>query len=152
MELRIRRMTAADLDRAMEIARGLKDAPQWRASAYMAAVDAEGVPRRIAVVADEAQIGVVGFAVASVVAPEGELETIAVAAEGQRRGIGGRLFAVLAEELSMAGVTDVHLEVRGSNAAALAFYRALGFREMGRRVRYYTEPVEDALLLGLWLK
>jgi ribosomal-protein-alanine N-acetyltransferase len=152
--LRIRRMTAADVDRVMEIARGLMDAPQWGASAYLNALNAEGVPRRIAVVAEAATDSgaVLGFAVGSVVAPEGELETIAVAAVGQRRGVGRLLFAELAEELSAAGLRDVHLEVRGSNAVALAFYRALGFQETGRRPRYYTEPVEDSLLLQLRLK
>lgn len=148
-EMRIRPMRAADVERVMEIARGLKDAPQWAASAYRAALDGEGVPRRIALVAETAESGmVVGFAVASLVAPEAELETIAVVAEGQRRGVARRLWAAMAEELRVAGVTVVHLEVRASNSAALGFYRAEGFVEAGRRPRYYADPDEDALLLG----
>jgi ribosomal-protein-alanine acetyltransferase len=209
-EVRIRQMNEADLDRVMEIAEGLKDAPHWTRAAYRAAMDAGGV-RRVALVAEELGAGakahadlqldsaelkppqrlrpvagdpgkschdtklaqgevfqesvkpgadreqesfgrvVVGFAGASVVLPEAELETIVVAREWQRRGVARRLFAALVEELSAAGVQDVHLEVRGSNGAAMGFYRTLGFVEMGRRRGYYADPVEDAVLFRLKL-
>jgi ribosomal-protein-alanine N-acetyltransferase len=154
-EFSIRRMTAADVDPVMEIAQALKGAPQWPASAYLAAVNAEHLPARVALVAEEAHANsgvVLGFAVASVLAPEAELETIAVAAKHQRRGLARRLLAGVAKELSAAQVTDVHLEVRGSNSPALAFYHALGFEVSGCRPRYYADPVEDALLLRLGLK
>ena len=39
------------------------------------------------------------------------------------------------------------LEVRASNVAALRFYERHKFEVVGRRPRYYTAPVEDALLL-----
>ena len=148
-------MTAADVNRVMEIAQALKDAPQWAASVYLAMLDAEKQPARVPLVVEEtgpSSEAVLGFAIASALAPEAELETIAVSAEHQRRSVGRRLFAVLAEELSAAQVKDVHLEVRCSNLPALAFYRALGFEVSGRRPRYYTDPVEDALLLRLSLK
>jgi ribosomal-protein-alanine N-acetyltransferase len=144
-------MTVADLERVMEIAEGLKDAPHWPAGAYLRALEPEAVPRRIAVVAEEHAGGVMGFAIASVVMPEAELETIAVVGEGQRRGVGRRLSAAMAEELRAVGVTKVTLEVRASNGAAVGFYRAQGFAEMGRRTRYYADPVGDAVLMGLRL-
>jgi ribosomal-protein-alanine N-acetyltransferase len=94
---------------------------------------------------------VVGFAVASLLEPQAELETIAVAVEAQRRGVGGQLFAALAEKLCAAQITELQLEARASNAPALGLYRALGFTETGRRPRYYADPVEDAILLALRL-
>jgi ribosomal-protein-alanine acetyltransferase len=93
----------------------------------------------------------IGFLVASVAAPEAELETIAVAAEGRRRGVGSLLLGALLEALRRAQVTELRLEVRASNQAALRFYRAQGFAETGRRPRYYANPEEDAVLLGLRL-
>lgn len=39
------------------------------------------------------------------------------------------------------------LEVRPSNAAAIALYEKHGFAQVGRRKDYYTDPREDALLL-----
>ena len=149
-EVRIRRMTVADLDRVMEIAAGLKEAPHWARAAYLAAIDPAGAPRRIALVAESGSLA--GFAVASVVMPQAELETIAVTGGGQRRGVARRLFAALAGELGAAGVKDVLLEVRASNAPALGFYRGVGFQESGRRPRYYADPVEDAVLLELRLR
>ena len=59
--------------------------------------------------------------------------------------------AALAEELRLAQVGEVLLEVRASNCPALALYRALGFAETGRRPLYYVDPEEDALLLRLRL-
>ena len=54
-------------------------------------------------------------------------------------------------EIEAAEVTEVLLEVRASNQQATAFYRALGFAESGRRLRYYADPVEDAVLMSLRL-
>ena len=151
LPVRVRRMTPADLGRVMEIAQSLKEAPHWPCSAYETALNAQAMPQRIALVAEGVESGVVGFAVASVVPLQAELETIAVAAEGQRRGVGRNLFAVLVGELAIAHAEELFLEVRASNRAALALYLSLGFKETGRRSRYYIDPVEDALLLALRL-
>lgn len=150
--LRIRRMTAADLDRVIEIATSLPQAPHWPRNAYLIALSQQAPVRRVALVAEETKTGVVaGFAVASVMPPEAELETIAVAGELQRRGVARRLFTVLAEELRRQDVRETMLEVRASNSQAQAFYRSLGFAEAGRRPRYYADPVEDAVLMRVYL-
>jgi ribosomal-protein-alanine N-acetyltransferase len=149
----IRRMTQADLRRAREIADALPQAPHWPMGAYLNALNPEAIPRRVALVADDSQTGApIGFAIASLLPPEAELETIAVAAEFQRRGVARRLFSGLATELRVAQVTKVMLEVRASNHPALALYRSLGFVETARRPRYYVDPQEDAVLLTLSLR
>jgi len=145
-------MNAADLERVLEIAGSLPEAAHWPVAAYLAAVDPENTPRRIALVAEGPENGTpAGFLVASLLGPEGELETIAVATSGQRRGIGRQLLSVLIEELRNGGVDDLILEVRASNQAALGFYAAQGFRQAGRRPRYYADPEEDAMLMRLKL-
>jgi ribosomal-protein-alanine N-acetyltransferase len=149
--VRFRRMTPADLDRVMEVAESLKEAPQWPRTAFERALDPVAQPRRIALVA-EAVGAVAGFAVASLLPPEAELETIAVASKAQRQGLARRLFAELAAELVAVRIADVFLEVRASNQPALGLYRGLGFAETGRRVRYYHDPVEDAVLMRLRLE
>jgi ribosomal-protein-alanine N-acetyltransferase len=146
----IRRMTLDDLGRVMEITASLQQAPHWPLSAWQAALDSQWTPKRVAMVAlDEASGAVNGLALASLVPPNAELESIVVAAEAQRRGVGRRLFGALLREFEAEGVTEVQLEVRASNYPALGLYRTLGFVEAGRRVRYYADPVEDALLLIL---
>jgi ribosomal-protein-alanine N-acetyltransferase len=148
--LEIRRMVAGDLTRVMEIAESLPGAPHWPKAAYIAALDPKSTPQRIAVVASEAGT-VCGFAVAGLVPPQAELETIAVAAECQRRRMANRLFGALAHELHVAGVHEILLEVRFSNQGALGFYRSMGFKETGSRPAYYADPIEDAALLRLSL-
>lgn len=149
---RIRRMAPSDLDRVIEIALTLPEAPHWPRSAYLDAVDPEAAPPRIALVAENPDSGAIqGFTVASLLPPQAELEMIAVAAEWQRRGVARQLFLVLVEALNAEHVTELLLEVRDSNSAALAFYRAIGFAIAGRRPRYYADPVEDAALLELRL-
>jgi len=95
---------------------------------------------------------VAGFLVASLVPPQAELESIAVDPEFQRRGVARGLFAALASELGPAQVTEVILESRVSNSLALALYAGLGFAEIGRRPRYYADPIEDAVLMRLRLR
>lgn len=152
-ETRIRRMARADLDRVIRIEQSLKDAPHWPLAAYLTALDEKSVPQRISLVAENAVTGVVaGFAVACLVGTQAELETIAVAAEGQRRGVARHLLAAMADALKQLQVREVTLEVRASNHPALAFYRSIGFRETARRPRYYVDPVEDAILLSFGLE
>ena len=152
-ETLIRRMALTDLDRVIEIEKSLNDAPHWPLAAYLTALDDNSLPRRVSLVAEDPETGVVvGFAVASLVGTQAELETIAVAAEGQRRGVAQRILAAMAEDLKQSQVREVTLEVRASNQPALAFYRSTGFRETGRRPRYYIDPVEDAVLLNLGLE
>lgn len=49
-------------------------------------------------------------------------------------------------QLLQGGVKTLCLEVRVSNASAIALYQKLGFTEVGRRPRYYFHPTEDALI------
>jgi len=145
-------MTPADVPRVMAIASSLPEAPRWPVSAYLDALNPESTPRRIALVAAGSEPeNIEGFAVASLLPPQAELETIAVAFQNQRQGIGRLLFDALLLELHKEGVAKVALEVRASNRAAMAFYRSAGFGQKGIRRSYYVDPVEDAVCLGLRL-
>lgn len=145
----IRRMRAGDLDRVMAIAASLAHAPQWSPSAYLAALHPQASPRRIALVAEDPIAGVVAFAVAGLLAPQAELETIAVEQSAQRRGLARNLLSALIDELAASAAVEFLLEVRAGNHAALALYRSLGWRETGLRPRYYSNPQEDAVLMSL---
>jgi [ribosomal protein S18]-alanine N-acetyltransferase len=146
----IRPMTAADVSRVMEIAASLPEAPQWPEAAYLTALNPESSPRRIALVAAGPGPGSVqGFTVASLLPSQAELESIAVAAGSQQRGLGRMLFEALAIDLRAAGILEIILEVRASNRPALAFYRSAGFGQTGLRRAYYVDPIEDAVLMRL---
>ena len=143
-------MTASDLDRVLAIAENLPQAPHWPKPAYVNAIKPESTPRRVALVVVGPQTdSILGFAVASLLPPQAELESIAVAPESQRLSLGKSLFQALAAELKSAGVGELQLEVRASNQPALAFYRSLGFARTGLRPGYYADPIEDAVLMSL---
>jgi tRNA threonylcarbamoyladenosine biosynthesis protein TsaB len=146
-------MGGAWVNEVLEIAGRLKGLPQWTRENYQAALDPDAVPRRIALIVlgpDEDRM--TGFLVARLLPPQAELEIIAVDPRVQRRGLARKLFEELVYKLGMAGVTEVILEVRASNQAALGFYRATGWSETGRRPRYYADPEEDAVLMRLQLE
>ncbi len=90
---------------------------------------------------------VAGYVVALDAADEGEILNLAVAPGRQRHGLGRTLVLDILERLGDRGVRYVYLEVRESNAPARALYAAHGFKEVGRRQRYYRRPVEDAIVL-----
>lgn len=92
-----------------------------------------------------------GYLVARAVAGEGEILNLAVAPEARGRGLGGHLLEAALESLALAGAREVYLEVRDTNAAAQSLYHRRGFRAIGRRARYYRNPVEDAIVLRLAL-
>ena len=101
---------------------------------------------------DEDSGAVLGYAVLGHVLDEGSLDNIAVSPARRREGIAAALLYELlrrAEALSLAFVT---LEVRQSNAPAIALYESFGFSPVGLRKGYYEKPREDAVLMTLSLK
>lgn len=90
--------------------------------------------------------GVLGYATFRRVGHESELLRVAVAPEARDRGIGRRLVETGLARLREAGVTTCFLEVRPTNAPALALYDRLGFARISRRRRYFPDG-SDALVL-----
>ncbi|HVR08210.1 MAG TPA: ribosomal protein S18-alanine N-acetyltransferase [Thermoanaerobaculia bacterium] len=87
-----------------------------------------------------------GYACFRLGAGEAELLRVAVAPAVRGRGIARHLLAAGLERLRTAAVAACYLEVRPSNASALAVYRTLGFELCGRRRAYYRDG-SDALVL-----
>ena len=92
---------------------------------------------------------VLGYAGMHVVCGEGYIDNIAVFSHARRRGVGRRLLQALIDWMQQHEGIFLTLEVRPSNEAAAALYQSMGFKEAGRRRRFYQDPQEDALLLTL---
>lgn len=88
-----------------------------------------------------------GYLFARMLPPGCDLENIAVAPSHRRAGVAHLLLDALDEGCRTSGVNHIMLEVRVSNDAAQALYRNLGFKLVGLRRGYYTDPTEDALLM-----
>jgi [ribosomal protein S18]-alanine N-acetyltransferase len=99
-------------------------------------------------VAREAGYGVVAFAVAWHVTDEIHLLNVATRTDRRRRGVARALLDALVAYAREVKARHVLLEVRRSNAPAIALYRSLGFFAMGVRARYYPDD-EDAVEMVL---
>jgi ribosomal-protein-alanine N-acetyltransferase len=75
------------------------------------------------------------------------INNLAVAPPYRRRGIGTKLLTYVLNEGARLGAHRATLEVRRSNEVARHLYDHLGFATAGVRRAYYTNPVEDALVL-----
>ena len=93
-----------------------------------------------------------GFGIMKYHEEEAHLLLLAVHPAVVRRGVGSRLLAWLEKAAITAGVGQVYLEVRASNAAARAFYRRAGYAEIQHLPGYY-QGQEPAVRLAkdLWL-
>ena len=90
---------------------------------------------------------VVGYIGSQSSIDETDIMNVAVHPDWRRRGIAEKLIDALIEELKKRGSHALLLEVRASNAPAIALYEKLGFQQVGRRKNYYRNPKEDALIL-----
>jgi ribosomal-protein-alanine N-acetyltransferase len=153
MSLLIRAMESEDLGCVLALAAD-SEAPRWTRSDYESIL----LPATRTSPVDPLQrCGLVslsdgclsGFAVASRLQQEAsaELEGVFVDRAHRRQGIGGALVAACMGWAAGTGATTIRLEVRASNAAALALYQRYGFSALGVRRAYYSGPVEDAVLL-----
>jgi len=94
-------------------------------------------------------VSIVGYLCFWVVFEEVRLMNLAVIESMRHKGIAKALVTQALEAgLAQAAMCAV-LEVRASNHAAHALYRSLGFRDVATRPSYYTNPIEDALLMEL---
>lgn len=78
---------------------------------------------------------------------EGQIINIAVSADSRRRGLGKAILDALRAVAIENGCTQLSLEVRVSNEAAISLYTREGFTVAGRRKNFYTDPREDAFVM-----
>lgn len=81
----------------------------------------------------------------------GEMEVyrIGIGPKFRGRGLALEILQRLVGESQRRGASGIHLEVRNGNQAARNLYAKAGFAESGRRPRYYSNPMEDAVLYRL---
>jgi ribosomal-protein-alanine N-acetyltransferase len=94
---------------------------------------------------------IAGFIVARHMADEIHVNNVAVRPDFRRRRIGEQLLRAALLWGAEKKATQAVLEVRAGNTAAQELYRACGFEVIGRRRRYYSSPVEDAILMAVSL-
>jgi len=136
-------LTVADLREVAVIERVSFSAP-WPTSAYTTELTTNRLARYVG-----ARIGgsLVGFGGIWLMVDEAHITTMAVLPENRRSGVATALLLELLQEARRGGARVATLDVRVSNNEAQRLYRAFGFVEVGRRIRYYDDNGEDALVM-----
>ncbi|HWN11886.1 MAG TPA: ribosomal protein S18-alanine N-acetyltransferase [Pyrinomonadaceae bacterium] len=154
-DVSIAKMTEHDLLEVVEIeeSSGLS---RWGWAAYYA--ELQGRHRNLMFVArindPEQRRGIsslAGYIVARMGADELHINNVAVRDEYRRRGIGEDLLGKIIEQGRLLRTPVAFLELRAGNSAALALYQKCGFNVSARRKNYYSDPVEDALVMTVKL-
>lgn len=144
MSVKIVPMTADHLEELEKLERICFSRP-W--SRKMLAEELENQCAAFLVAEDSISGRVLGYAGLMVVADEGYITNVAVFPEYRRQGIAAQILQVFLQFAAANHLAFLTLEVRPSNAAAIALYQGFGFEEVGRRKNYYDLPKEDALIL-----
>lgn len=148
----IRRATLDDLDAIMRLetstftsdawSRGSMRAELGSRHGYYLVVDGEG---------QHPDAAIAGYA--GLLAPAGsgqaDIQTIAVAPDARRHGLGRALVVALLDEARARGAAEVFLEVRADNPNAQALYSSLGFEQIAVRPQYYQPDGVDAHIMRL---
>jgi len=136
-------MEAGDLATVMAIQSACPEIAQWTERDYTRVVQGD-MAGWIAEENGEAS----AFVVARRVGDDLEILNFAVQPARRHRGVGATLLRAVLDWSGTFHAAKAFLEVRVSNLAAIRFYEHNGFEVVGRRPRYYTAPVEDALVLS----
>ena len=95
---------------------------------------------------------VIGYALVGMVVDDfAELYNIAIHPSYRKKGLSSILMTELINEAKAQSKDKILLEVRASNAPAIALYEKFGFVPDGIRRGYYSNPKEDGLLMSLTL-
>ena len=143
MPVAIRSARLHDVPAILAIEHEAPSAAHWSTKQYNKLVEGG-----VVLLAEEAG-RLCGFVCAHAVAGEWEIENVVVAAEFLRRGIADELVRELIQRAENEAASAILLEVRESNLPARRLYEKHGFREVGRRRVYYSDPAEDAILYAL---
>ena len=144
--LSLRPLAAGDLDQVAAIERAWSGTP-WSRGLFEAELARPDICHWLVLAAGPGQAQVAAYGGFWKAVDEAHFTNIAVHPDWRRRGLGRQLLLALLERGKALGCVSATLEVRPSNAAALALYQGQGFEAAAMRPRYYTDDGEDALIL-----
>jgi ribosomal-protein-alanine acetyltransferase len=146
---RLREATVDDLDAIMRLETSTFTNDAWSSASMRTELASNNTYYLVAVAAHADDATIDGYA--GLLAPRGakeaDIQTIAVAENARRNGIGRELVAALMTAAAQRGASEVFLEVRADNPAAQALYRSFGFEEIGVRPHYYQPDDVDAIVM-----
>jgi ribosomal-protein-alanine N-acetyltransferase len=141
-------MIEADLEQVLEIDRLSFNLP-WPLSAFQ--YELRDNPFSMLLVAEleksRDERAVVGLIVVWLIIDEAHIATLSVHPDYRRSGVASAILSAALREAVQRGMHLATLEVRAGNLPAQALYAGFNFKVVGRRVRYYRDNNEDALIM-----
>ena len=121
----------------------------WLESTFRGEIQNEGISQPIVAV-ERGSSAIIGYVIYWLIQDEVQINNVAVHPDYRRRHIGEAMMNRVLEDARTKGGRYAVLEVRLSNVAARTLYEhKMGFVHLDIRTAYYTNPIEDALVLGL---
>jgi ribosomal-protein-alanine N-acetyltransferase len=142
--MEIRRLSLQDLDPIVAIENAVYPTP-WSRSMFAGEL---AKPSSVSLGAFDSEAGgLVAYLIVSRYVDAWHIMNVAVHPECRRQGVASRLLDELFELTAGDPRRGYTLEVRVSNATAIALYERFGFEPSGLRRGYYTDNREDALIM-----
>jgi ribosomal-protein-alanine N-acetyltransferase len=140
----IRRLGLHDLDAIVDIENAVYPTP-WSRSMFAGEL---AKPSSFSIGAFDSELGgLVAYLIVSRYVDAWHIMNVAVHPENRRQGVASRLLDELFDVTAGDPRRGYTLEVRVSNASAIALYERFGFEASGIRRGYYTDNREDALIM-----
>ncbi len=140
--INFREMLPEDADEVAEVEKKCFPVP-WSRESFWREASNENTLYLLILNDDE----IIGYAGTWISFEEAQITNVAVVPEYRGNGNGRALMEELIRRVKEKGVTAMTLEVRPSNAVALGLYESLGFKDCGKRPKYYSDNGEDAIIM-----
>jgi ribosomal-protein-alanine N-acetyltransferase len=144
MKIEFRKMTLDDLPQVIKIDQASFSLP-WPERSFRFEITDNPASRCWVAEGDDR---IVGMLVLWLIVDEAHIATIAVHPDYRRQGIGQALLLHSLKSANEEGAVSSFLEVRESNMTAQTMYRKYGFVETGKRLHYYKDNDENAILMS----
>ncbi|WP_078551292.1 ribosomal protein S18-alanine N-acetyltransferase [Bacillus alkalicellulosilyticus] len=143
----VRFMTVEDIDSVLNVEHNVFTVP-WSKTAFMNELTSNQFAHYVVM---EVSGEIIGYCGVWLVLDEAHITNIAIHSSQQGKKYGQALLEYIMQLAKMYGSKKMTLEVRVSNEIAQSLYKKLGFQVGGIRKNYYTDNLEDALVMWVIL-
>lgn len=142
----LRRLEAKDLSAVCEI-ENLSFSNPWPESAFIGEIHNLQISFPFAII-HRVSKKLIGYILYWHIKEEVQISNFAIHPDFRRKGLGEAVLKIILKKLHKQGAKFIFLEVRPSNTAARSLYKKLEFQVLKIRKNYYSNPLEDALIMG----
>ena len=148
-DIKIKPLTEKELDQVLALD-NICFGGLWSLRSYKREIDSPNSSLFIMTIDYQLEEKVIGLACYWAILEEAHITILAIHPDFQGKGLGKLLLNHLLQEINKQDLKTATLEVSANNQKALNLYQKFGFKEAGRRKKYYQKTGEDALVL--WKK